>query len=110
VVTVVICSYFEEEYIARIRKVDGRLQVLYREDLVSPPRWPGDHVGLPGWRRSEEGEEEFLAMLKEAEVLYDFPRGHVKDLLQVAPKLPGSKRALQEPEMSSSVRGCKTPT
>lgn len=86
-VTVVICSYFEEEYIARIRKVAGRLQVLYREHLVPPPRWPGDHVGPPGWRRSEEGEEEFLAMLKEGEVLYDFPRGHVKDLLQVAPKL-----------------------
>jgi phosphoglycerate dehydrogenase-like enzyme len=85
--TVVICSYFEEEYIASIHKVDARLQVLYREDLVPPPRWPGDHVGLRGWRRSEEGEEEFLAMLKEAEVLYDFPRGHAKDLLQVAPKL-----------------------
>ena len=86
-VTVVICSYFEEEYIARIRKVDGRLRVLYREDVVPPPRWSGDHVGPPGWHRSEEGEEEFLAMLKEAEVLYDFPRGHTKDLLQVAPKL-----------------------
>jgi glyoxylate/hydroxypyruvate reductase len=71
-VTVVICSYFEEEYIQRIRKVDGRLQVLYREDLVPPPRWTGDHLGLPDWSRSEEGEEEFLAMLEEAEVLYDF--------------------------------------
>jgi len=87
VVTVVICSYFEEEHVERIRKVDERLQVLYREDLVPPPRWPGDHVGPPGWRRSEEDEEEFLAMLREAEVLYDFPRGHVRDLLQVAPKL-----------------------
>ena len=86
-VTVVICSYFEEEYITRMREVDETLQVLYREDLVPPPRWPGDHVGSPGWRRSEEGEEEFLAMLKEAEILYDFPRGHTKDLLQVAPKL-----------------------
>ena len=86
-VTVVICSYFEEEYITRMRGVDETLQVLYREDLVPPPRWPGDHVGPPGWRRSEKGEEEFLAMLKEAEVLYDFPRGHTKDLLQVAPKL-----------------------
>src|ERR687885_679146 len=41
-VTVVICSYFEEEYIARIRKVDGRLLVLYREDLLqvaSKLRW-----------------------------------------------------------------------
>ena len=86
-VTVVICSYFEEEHVERIRAVDERLRVLYREDLVPPPRWPGDHAGPPGWRRSEEGEKEFLAMLEEAEVLYDFPRGHVRDLVRVAPKL-----------------------
>src|SRR5918997_2965894 len=86
-VTVVISSYFEEEHIERIRAVDERLRVLYREDLVPPPRWPGDHIGPPEWRRSEEGEKEFLAMLGEAEVLYDFPRGHVRDLVRVAPRL-----------------------
>ena len=86
-VTVAICSYFEEEHIERIRAVEERLRVLYREDLVPPPRWPGDHTGPPEWRRSREGEEEFLAMLGEAEVLYDFPRGHVRDLVRVAPKL-----------------------
>src|SRR3989337_2425953 len=86
-VTVVICSYFEEEHVERIRAVDGRLRVLYREDLVPPPRWPGDHVGPPEWRRSEEDEKELLAMLGEAKVLYDFPRGHVRDLIRVAPRL-----------------------
>jgi len=86
-VTVVISSYFEEEHVERIRAVDERLRVLYREDLVPPPRWPGDHVGPTEWRRSKDGEEEFLAMLEEAEVLYDFPRSHVKDLVRVAPKL-----------------------
>jgi phosphoglycerate dehydrogenase-like enzyme len=86
-VTVVIGSYFEEEHVRRIREVDERLRVLYREDLVPPPRWPGDHVGPEEWRRSPENEEEFLAMLAEAEVLYDFPRGHVRDLMEVAPNL-----------------------
>jgi phosphoglycerate dehydrogenase-like enzyme len=86
-VTVVIGSYFEEEHVRRIREVDERLRVLYREDLVPPPRWPGDHVGPEEWRRSPEDEEEFLAMLAEAEVLYDFPRGHVRDLMEVAPNL-----------------------
>ena len=85
--TVVVTSYFEEEHLRRIREVDGRLQVLYREDVVPPPRWPGDHAGPEGWRRSPEEDEEFLAMLAEAEVLYDFPRGHTRDLAQVAPKL-----------------------
>ena len=85
--TVVIASYFEEEYVRRIEEVDGRLRVLYREDLVPPPRWPGDHAGPEGWERSPEDEREFLRMLGEAEVLYDFPRGHVEDLVRVAPNL-----------------------
>jgi phosphoglycerate dehydrogenase-like enzyme len=85
--TVVITSYFEEEYIRRIREMDERLRVLYREDLVPPPRWPGDHVGLKEWERTPDKEEAFLAMLGEAEILYDFPRGHVDDLLQAAPGL-----------------------
>src|SRR5918997_2734351 len=86
-VTVVISSYFEEEHAERIRAVDERLRVLYREDLVPPPHWPGDHVGFPECRRSEENEKELLEMLGEAEVLYDFPRGHMRDLVRVAPGL-----------------------
>ena len=85
--TVLIASYFEEEYVRRIREVDGRLRVLYREDLVPPPRWPGDHVGPEKWERAPGDEEDFLTMLGEAEVLYDFPRGHVGDLVRVAPNL-----------------------
>src|SRR3712207_1376132 len=86
-VTVIIGSYLEEEYVRRIREVDERLRVLYREDLVPPPRWPGDHAGPDEWERTPEDEEEFLAMLGEAEVLYDFPGGHVEDLVEAAPGL-----------------------
>ena len=85
--TVVVASFFEEEFVQRFREVDGRLEVLYRPDLVPPPRWPGDHNGPEVWERTPEEEEEFLRMLAEAEVLYDFPRGHVRDLVEVAPKL-----------------------
>jgi phosphoglycerate dehydrogenase-like enzyme len=85
--TVVIASFFEEEYVRRIREVDGRLRVLYREDLVPPPRWPGDHAGPEEWERTREEDEEFLKMLGEAEVLYDFPRGHMDDLTRSAPGL-----------------------
>jgi phosphoglycerate dehydrogenase-like enzyme len=86
-VTVTIASYLEEKHVERIREVDERLRVLYREDLVPPPRWPGDHVGPSRWRRTPEGDEDFLAMLEGAEILYDFPRGHVEDLVRVVPKL-----------------------
>src|ERR671921_2146426 len=87
VTTVVVTSYFEEEYIRRVSGMDERLRVLYREDLVPPPRWPGDHAGPEEWERTPGGEEEFLGMLGEAEVLYDFPRGHVGDLVRVSPQL-----------------------
>ncbi len=85
--TVVVASFFEEEFIRRFREVDDRLRVLYRSDLVPPPRWEGDHNGPEGWERTPEEEEEFLGMLAGAEVLYDFPRGHVEDLTEVAPNL-----------------------
>jgi len=85
--TVVIASYFEEEYVRRIREVDERLRVLYKDDLVPPPRWPGDHAGPEEWQRTPEDDEAFVEMLGEAEVLYDFPRGHVRDLVRVAPDL-----------------------
>jgi phosphoglycerate dehydrogenase-like enzyme len=99
-VTVVLASYFEEEHVRRIREVDERLRVLYREDLVPPPRWEGDHVGPEEWRRTPEGDEELLAMLAEAEVLFDFPRGHVRDLTKLAPELrwvQGSMAGAGEP-------------
>ena len=85
--TVVVASFFEEEFVRRFREVDDRLEVLYRPGLVPPPRWEGDHNGPEVWERTPEAEREFLDMLAEAEVLYDFPRGHVGDLLEVAPKL-----------------------
>ena len=89
--TVVIASFFEEEYVERIREVDDRLRVLYREDLVPPPRWPGDHVGPGDWARTPEADEEFQKMLGEAEILYDFPKGypeqHAGSLIEAAPNL-----------------------
>jgi phosphoglycerate dehydrogenase-like enzyme len=107
-VTVVVASFLEQEHIERIERVDGDLRVLYREDLVPPPRWPGDHVGIRDWQRSEEGDREFRAMLAEAEVLYDFPRGYTQDLLSHAPKLrwlQGSMAGAGEPTERAGLVG-----
>ena len=86
-VTVVVASFFEQEHVRRFGELDDRLRILYRPDLVPPPRWEGDHNGPDDWDRTSEQEEAFLGMLAEAEVLYDFPRGHVRDLTEVAPNL-----------------------
>lgn len=107
-VTVVIGSFFEREHIERIERVDSGVRVLYREDLVPPPRWPGDHVGISDWQRTESGEEEFRAMLAEAEVLYDFPRGYTQDLTSHAPKLrwvQGSMAGAGEPTEGAGLVG-----
>lgn len=85
--TVVIASFFEEEYVRRIRGVDENLRVIYKEELVPPPRWPGDHIGPEDWDCSPEEDEEFKEMLAGAEILYDFPRKYTKDLAEVAPNL-----------------------
>ncbi len=84
---VLITSYFEAEHIERINSVDDRLNVLYREDLVPPPRWEADHIGPTDWSHTPEQEAEFTKMLAEAEVLYDFPRSHIRDLRSAAPNL-----------------------
>ncbi|MBA2441950.1 MAG: D-2-hydroxyacid dehydrogenase [Rubrobacter sp.] len=86
-VTVVVGSYFEEDHIRRIAAVDERVRVVYRPDLLPPPRWPGDHQGPEGWIRPPEDEREWLSLLSRAEVLYDFDRTHLHDLSTVAPDL-----------------------
>lgn len=107
-VTVVIASYFEDEHVRSIQEVDGRVRVLYREDLVPPPRWDGDHRGIDGWQRTPEQDREFLQMLSRAEVLLDFPRGHGRELREVAPKLrwlQGSMAGAGEPARRAGLIG-----
>ncbi|BBL80067.1 2-hydroxyacid dehydrogenase [Rubrobacter xylanophilus] len=72
--TVVVAMHLGEESLRRIREVDPRVRVAYREELVPPPRWEGDLVGEPGWRLNPEKERELLGLLAGAEVLLDFPR------------------------------------
>lgn len=86
-ITTVIASFLEEEHIEHIKSVSSELRVLYDPALVPPPRWPGDHIGPEDWRPASEKETEFLAMLGQAEILYDFPRRHLRNLTQVAPRL-----------------------
>lgn len=83
--TIVVASFFEEENIRRIKSGEDR--VLYDPALVPPPRWPGDIVGERDWRRTPERQEEFLAMLSEADILLDFPRDVDGPLTEVSPGL-----------------------
>jgi glyoxylate/hydroxypyruvate reductase len=83
---VMVAAPFEPEHIDRIRAVDPRIEVLHDADLLPTPRYVADHVGSP-MKRTPEQEARFLEMLGRAEVLFDFPSGHYRDLPAVAPRL-----------------------
>jgi glyoxylate/hydroxypyruvate reductase A len=68
-VHVLIASPLESELVQRIQAVDPRLDVVYRDDLLAPPRYPGDHH--PHIQRSPEQAAEWAALLSQAEVLFD---------------------------------------
>jgi glyoxylate/hydroxypyruvate reductase A len=83
---VLIAAPIEPEHIDRIRAVDPRIEVLHDPALLPRPRYVSDHAGSPT-KRTPEQEARFLAMLGRAEVVFDFPSGHFRDLAAVAPRL-----------------------
>ncbi len=83
---VLIAAPIESEHVDRIRAVDSRIEVLHDPDLLPRPRYVSDHAGSPT-KRTPEQEARFLEMLGRAEVVFDFPSGHFRDLEAVAPRL-----------------------
>lgn len=72
-VTVTVAVPLEEEWVAQIRRVDPRLEVLYEPALLPPVRYPGDHRGRDGFQRSPAQEQRFAAMIERADVLFGIP-------------------------------------
>jgi glyoxylate/hydroxypyruvate reductase A len=83
---VLIAAPIEREHVDRIRALDPRIEVLHDPDLLPRPRYVSDHAGAP-LQRTPEQEARFLEMLSRAEVVFDFPSGHFRDLPAVAPRL-----------------------
>lgn len=69
-VRVVITSPLEPELVASLAAVDGRLDVVYEDELLAPTRYASDHplptLEAPGAR------ERWDALLDGAEILFDF--------------------------------------
>lgn len=84
--TVLIASYLEPEHVDRVRRLGGRVRVVYAPELLRPPRYAADHKG--GAReRTPEQEARWRALLREADVLFDFDQTHLDDLPELAPRL-----------------------
>lgn len=83
---VLVASYLEPDQVERIRRVDPRLEVIYRPELLRPPRYPADHKGRAVERTPDE-EALWRRHLAEADVLFDFDQTHLDDLPELAPKV-----------------------
>lgn len=84
-VIVLVASPVEPDLARQIAQVDPRVDLVYRPDLLGIPRYPADHYALPD--RTPAQELEWRTLLGRAEVLFDFDRTHLHDLLELAPKL-----------------------
>lgn len=82
--TLLIASWLEEEFVARIRAAAPGMVVLHHPELLRPPRYAADHTGRP-IERSPDDEARWLALLQRATILFDFDMTHVEDLPERAP-------------------------
>jgi len=85
---VMIASPLEAELVARIRRADPRVEVLWEPDLLPPARYPADHGGDPAFRRDRADEARWRAMLDRAEVLFGVPGDSVDALAEVVTGAP----------------------
>ena len=82
---VLIASYLEPHLVERIRSVDPQLDVTYRPDLLGKPRYPCDHTAP--MQRTATQDQEWAALMAEAEILFDVYRPQSDDLPRRAPSL-----------------------
>lgn len=82
-----ITSYLEEEFVAQIRNVDERINVVYEPSLIAPPRYVADHNGEASFERTVAQENRWRELLNEADILFDFDHSHRNDLPELAPNV-----------------------
>jgi len=85
---VAIAVPLEPELVDSIRAVDPSVTVLYDPELLPPERFPADHSGDPGFRRTPEQENRYWSMLNRAQVLYGFPNEDPAGLARIAHENP----------------------
>jgi glyoxylate/hydroxypyruvate reductase len=82
---ILIASYLEPELVEQIRHEVPQVEVLYHPELLGQPRYIADHSSDP--QRTRQQEEQWQALLAEADILFDFDHTHLEDLPERAPKV-----------------------
>jgi glyoxylate/hydroxypyruvate reductase len=84
-VRVVVTTPLEDELLAAVAATDARVEVIYERDLVATPPYPSAHP-LPA-ARDEAARERWRALLRQAEILFDFGPLELADELRELPRL-----------------------
>lgn len=82
---VLIASYLEPEFVEQIKTEVPQVKVVYRPDLIGEPRYIADHSSRI--ERTPEQENEWLSLLAQADILFDFDHTHRDDLPELAHNL-----------------------
>ncbi len=80
--TVAIAVPLEQELVDSIGVVDPRVELLHHPDLLPPTRYPSDHRGIDGFRRTDEDERRWQEVISRAEVLFGIPGDSPQGLAQ----------------------------
>src|SRR5690349_13818322 len=85
--TILIASPLEDEHVDRIRAYDpARFEVLHEPDLLAKPRYVADHNGAPRTMTADQSER-WAALLRRADILFDFDRLDAANMAVNAPRL-----------------------
>jgi len=88
-IKVAIAGPLEANLVESIRAVGAGVEVAYDPDLLPPTRYPCDHRGTAGFRRSPEDERRWQEMLAGAEVLFGIPGDSPQGLADAVRANPG---------------------
>ncbi len=88
-ITVVLATPLAADLRSLITDVDPRVELLADEALLPSQRNPDDHAGDAAFRRTEDQQLAFEAMLAKADVLYGIPDGSSKALSAAVRSNPG---------------------
>lgn len=72
-VRIVLATPLAPELRSLITKVDPAVELVVDDALLPPQRFPGDHDGDPGFRRTPAEQDAFAQLVAGADVLYGIP-------------------------------------
>src|SRR5205809_786558 len=80
-----LAAPLEPRWVERVTRLDARLNVISRPELLGQPRYPGDH--FPPIRRTPEQAEEWSRLVGQAEVMLDVDQPSAAEIVKLAPRL-----------------------